>query len=460
VMPNANATSTVIDSSPSVEVKGSDWRSRSSAFNLFSSVLDYLWSLAIFGCFRRHHHPLPQTENNNNLNEMNNNHMNIDKDEANDDAEDAEDGDDGINSNGDDDDDDGNDTVRFHYTGGNENRYTGGNEAAVPFNVTIVTVDPSVKELGNNTFEGYEFLTTVELPEGLERIGHVAFCSCTLLSRINIPSTVKVIGKCAFMGCKSLKNVELPEGLERLEEVAFADCTSLESINIPPMIKAVEIATFGGCHALQNVDLREGLESIGRHAFMWCPSLRHIKIPSTVLDISPYTFRTRSEPDGDVHVDGLSNLDEVQFCEEMEEFVSALSMRDQWSNGVLRRSLQLYNFLVCCQIPVRLEFLDVIQWQADIIVMLRSIPDDLRALDSYLTIIHAKLAVYQCKEATTLLELAIWKSEVCAQHGPNIGNVSGVKKAQCRDNCGASVIIPNVLSFIPNDLPSLLEYIN
>ena len=403
--------------------------------------------------FRSRQHPSLHVENN--LNEVvnDNNHMNIDDNEDIDNEEDndAEDAEDGIQDG-----DDGNDIVHYHYSVHNE-------EQAVPFNVTMVTVDPYFQEIVNNTFENYELLTTVNLPEGLECIGDNAFQFCTQLSRINIPSTVKMIGYCAFINCESLESVELPEGLEHLGDGAFAGCLSLQSIILPPKFKAIGFSTFWRCAALSNVELQEGLKSIGDDAFDQCPSLRHIKIPPTVRDISLYTFRTSIDPNGDIRVRGLSHLDEVKFCDDMEEFLSALSIRDdRWKHGTSRRSLQIYNFVDSCHIHPRLLTLDVVQWQVDIIQMLWSIPDDFEALDDHFDTIHATLVVYEFKAATSLLELVIWKSKIFAQHGPNISNVGGIERSQCRDNCGASVIIPNVLPFMSmsNQLPTLLKDIN
>ena len=48
------------------------------------------------------------------------------------------------------------------------------------------------------------------------------------------------------------------------------------------------------------------------------------------------------------------------------------------------------------------------------------------------------------KDAASLLELALWTSKIAQRRI--------VMKAEARDNCGATVIIPNVLSFL---VPSL-----
>ena len=64
--------------------------------------------------------------------------------------------------------------------------------------------------------------------------------------------------------------------------------------------------------------LHEGLEYIGTMAFGNCSLLRQIDIPSTVKEIKPNAF---------ICV-GNSNLSVIKFCDDMEEFVSGLSLRD------------------------------------------------------------------------------------------------------------------------------------
>jgi hypothetical protein len=311
----------------------------------------------------------------------------------------------------------------------------------VPKNVTHFTVDPGVKIIGRMTFDRCQNLMTVLLPEGLESIQEYAFFFCSRLSRIDIPSSVNVIGDCAFALCSSLERVELPAGLEYLGVSAFLQCESLQSIIIPPRITSISRSTFSMCNALRYVTLPEGLEYIGDKAFAACPLLRHIEIPSTVTEISPYTFGYTD--------DVGTNLDRVQFCDHIEEFVSGESIRDWWNNGVSKRSLTTYNFLVRCNIPARLEQLIARQWQASIHEMLRGIPSvDFVALDDYFTTIESKLAFYELHDTTTVLDLAIWKSKILEQYGQGMENVSAMEKLQCRVECGACVIIPHVLPFL------------
>jgi hypothetical protein len=320
--------------------------------------------------------------------------------------------------------DGGNKIVRFHYTDG------------------VLTFDPSVKRIRAlvSIFQCRSNLKTVELPEGLESIGDSTFGLCKVLSHINIPSSVKVIGDFAFRCCLRLESVELPDSLEELGGAAFMNCRSLQSIRIPPKIKTIDKMAFWGCDALRYVYLPEGLKYIRQEAFANCPLLRHITIPSSVEEIHPDAF---------ICDYWMNPVLKVQFCDEIEEFVTGESLRDLWGNGTSERALRTFNFLVRCNIPARLEQLITRQWQANIHEMIRGIPSvDYVALDDYFCTIKSELAFYELHDAITVLELAIWKSKISEQFGQNMDNVSAMAKLQCRVECGAYVIIPNVLSFI------------
>lgn len=73
-------------------------------------------------------------------------------------------------------------------------------------------------------------LETVELPEGMTKIGDYAFYECKNLKKIRIPDSVTVIGWHAFTGCSNLRKVVLPSNLEDLKSEAFAECTKLKKI--------------------------------------------------------------------------------------------------------------------------------------------------------------------------------------------------------------------------------------
>ena len=192
---------------------------------------------------------------------------------------------------------------------------------------------------------------------------------------------------------------------------------------------------------MKNLDLPEGLKFIGEGAFENCPSIQSIYIPSTVREIHPKAFEESS------------NL-AIRFCDEIEMFVTEASFRDWWNNGVSRHSLRTYTFLVQRNIPARLSMLTVRESQTKIRNMLMLIPSfDLGdsfvhfPLEHYLDSIDSKLAIYASVPDIALLELALWKSRILQQDDPVNENLLAMRK-QCRRNCGACIVIPNVLVFL------------
>ena len=161
---------------------------------------------------------------------------------------------------------------------------------AVPKNVTSVRFHPSVVEVENKAFIGYNNLREVVFNDGLQKIGYLAFCGCPSLSSITISSTVTEIGNCAFSGCNNLSEVVFNNGLQKIGWRAFRSCTSLESITLPSTVIEIDSQTFNNCKQLKEVVFDDGLQKIGGYAFSNCTSLYSIKLPSTVTEIESDAF--------------------------------------------------------------------------------------------------------------------------------------------------------------------------
>jgi hypothetical protein len=169
------------------------------------------------------------------------------------------------------------------------------------------------------------------------------------------------------------------------------------------------------------VTLNNGLEEIEEDAFAKCTSLIRIAIPPVVRAIHEEAFNE------------CSNLTNVRFCNEIEEFVSGKLMGDWWDHGVHKKCLSTYCFFVRCSIPERVGLVLQRIWQSDIHNMLGGIPSiSPKGLDSYFCSINSKLTVYKkLKDAPALLELAIWKSKTIKQPGGNINYLSADMKMEC-----------------------------
>ena len=151
-------------------------------------------------------------------------------------------------------------------------------------------------------------------------------------------------------------------------------------------------------------------------------------------------------------------MSSVQFCDEIEEFLSGESMRHWWNNGVHEKCLSTYSFFVRCNIPERVGLVRSATLQTNIHRMLEGIPViSSEGLNTHFCSIDSKLSAYEAKlsayEGSTMLELAIWKSEIAEQTDGNINLVTPDMKMGCRIDSlwMVDIILPNVLSFLRGD---------
>jgi hypothetical protein len=242
------------------------------------------------------------------------------------------------------------------------------------------------------------------------------------------------------MECSGLTIADLGEGLGEIGEEEFYQCTSLCEIVIPPAVRVIHEEAFNNCLGLTIVVLGKGLEEIWKWEFCQCTLLHEIVIPPAIRVIHKEAFNE------------CLQLTNVRFCNEIEEFVSGELMRDWWNHGVHEWSLSTYCFLVRCNIPECLDLIRPMKWQATIHKMLRHIPSiSTKGLDFYFDSIDSKVFEYRnLVDTPTMLVLAIWKSKIAKQCGPNNDLLTSEVKVQCRSDSVTMVIIivQNVLAFL------------
>ena len=141
-----------------------------------------------------------------------------------------------------------------------------------------------------NAFKNCSTITSIVIPEGINRINYGAFYECVNLTDINIPSTCKSIGTLAFFKCTSLKNITISDGIESIGNSAFFYCSNLENIVLPDSITSIENCAFSDCSNLKSVKLPFKLTTIGSQMFIRCKKLSSIEIPTKVNIIEDGAF--------------------------------------------------------------------------------------------------------------------------------------------------------------------------
>ena len=153
-----------------------------------------------------------------------------------------------------------------------------------------------------------------EIPEGVKRIGALAFYRSHNLKKISFPEGLLEIGHGAFLMCNHLTAIELPDSIIRLEEGAFGGNSDAETLRLPAglaeitgnfddlAITELEIPegvtvierSFTSLPNLREVTVPDSVKKIGNNSFAFCKNLSSIMIPAGVVEIGT-TFTGCSE---------------------------------------------------------------------------------------------------------------------------------------------------------------------
>jgi len=257
--------------------------------------------------------------------------------------------------------------------------------------------------------------------------GHVIPRNAT---RIRVHESVIAIPPHAFEQYPHLVELICHDGVKTIGYRALYLCPSLKLVQIPGVIEIMAEA-FAGC-PLTHVTFEDKLERILKAAFRSCKSMKSITIPlkEDMLGIVEMPFYD------------CDKLERVDIVESLHKAIAAFQF-EEWTDDMNLEVLPMINGGILSQTPNHVGCYPtpgaknraVRMWIASV----------LYKFDRYKAQ-HLNLL----KEASTTLELALWKMRLNRGNSdvPHEGDKGG--RAKCRDNCGAdmTIIIPNVLSFL------------
>lgn len=104
--------------------------------------------------------------------------------------------------------------------------------------------DAKIVEGGGYNINGFYY------PTSNDKIGDNAFCDCSGLTSLTLPSDVTEIGNAAFEGCSGLTSLTLPSGVAKIGDYAFHGCSGLTSIYVyTEKLPNMGSDVFDGCDA-------------------------------------------------------------------------------------------------------------------------------------------------------------------------------------------------------------------
>lgn len=213
--------------------------------------------------------------------------------------------------------------------------------------ITEVVIPDTVRFVGDYAFYRCVNLMSLDLGDGVERIGRYAFDGCKVLGRgffslgnglktidsyafarcadlgnsaymgaIKLPKSLEIIGTYAFFGTAAWNAVEsgviyvggwavgfkesqentsvtIADGTVGIGNYAFYKKTALGAVTIPDSVKFIGYGAFYECSSLSRVYmdvLSSGLKEIGDYTFYKCVNLKQADIPLEVEKIGRSAF--------------------------------------------------------------------------------------------------------------------------------------------------------------------------
>lgn len=149
---------------------------------------------------------------------------------------------------------------------------------------------------------GMNNLTSIILPEGLERIGGFAFKGCSGITTIQTPNSILSIGESAFEKCSNLSSITIGTNCNYIGDFAFRGCNKLTSVtwNAKRMRDFTDFSPFGVISGgiTEPFDLTKQITSFvfGDEveyipAWLCCGmNMTSLKLPKSVTYIGEYAF--------------------------------------------------------------------------------------------------------------------------------------------------------------------------
>ncbi len=310
--------------------------------------------------------------------------------------------------------------------------YMGGDQE-VPDDVRRARIHKSVKSIPRYAFYKRRNLSSVEFHDEIEIIEEEAFKDCYSLRGCIKLLGVKIVKGSAFDDCRALTDVEFGDVLEAIKGGAFFGCSSLRSITMPS-VRTIGFQAFACCYELSDVVCGKRLQLIEASAFRTCLTLKRIVLPLKDYNIIDASFFGVFQD--------CPKLARVDLVGGFSNTVESLHM-ESWRNEVMDEINSINQDQVLLlhdndTLPDQ-KTIEIRQWMESVI----------RRLNHYKAEHHQIL-----KEATTLLELALWKANLDDNKGgerEGVRTTRGSRKRARKEICvtsGASIVIKNVLPFL------------
>lgn len=179
-------------------------------------------------------------------------------------------------------------------------------------NIKSVIINYGITNIPHGAFTDYTNLTSISLPNSIERI-ESAFHGCSKLADVSIPNSCKYLASWALDGTKWYDNqpdgvvycgnflysykgtmpsntsINVKNGTVGIS-ASFWRQSNLVNITFPDTLEYIPESCFFNCSGLTSIQLPKNLKSIGTEAFSYCQNLKNITLPDNVEYIGALAF--------------------------------------------------------------------------------------------------------------------------------------------------------------------------
>ena len=118
-----------------------------------------------------------------------------------------------------------------------------GENAFISSKLESINIPDNVITIGRGAFDGCNNLKNIKFNNNLKAIPDM-LCNNTALEEVILPDSIDMIGIMAFCSCKYLKKIILPKGLQYMSNRVFSGCKNLTEIFIPKSVKFISTVSF------------------------------------------------------------------------------------------------------------------------------------------------------------------------------------------------------------------------